>query len=713
MNTMKFSQMLTDSAAIYEYKNIDEFCQKLSDNDFELIHTGKKEKIDYYNIPASFDIETSSFYEGKEKRATMYIWQLGIAGYCIYGRTWSEFDDTMERIKETLKLSDKKYMPIYVHNLSYEFQWIMKRMSFSDVFALENRKVLRAKTTDGFEFRCSYLLSGLSLAKVGENLLKYKCNKMVGDLDYDLVRHSGTPLSDKELGYCINDIRVVMAFVQEEIENNGDITKIPMTKTGYVRNFCREFFLHEGDKNHSGKSSKEAKKYRDLIKSLTMAPDEYEQLKRGFQGGFTHADASKCGRTYKDIDSMDFTSSYPAVMLSEKFPMSSGTLIKYPTVEQFNYYKKYFCCIFDCKFNNIQLINLQDAPIGASHCWNIKKPIIDNGKIFYAETLTTTITEQDFYIYQKFYKWDTIQVANLRFYTKGYLPKNFILAIIDLYKAKNELKDVEGKEQEYQLKKGMLNSCYGMAVTDPVRDIIEFDISKGEWKEAKKNDTNKMIEQYNKSKKRFLFYPWGIWVTAYARRNLFSGIYSLGDDYIYSDTDSVKFQNYENHKEYFEKYNTWIEKRLFAMCDFYGIDHDEIRPKTIKGKEKMLGVWDYDGHYDRFKTLGAKRYLVETNGKYKLTVSGLNKKTAIEYMKEQGDPFEFFEEGMKIDGEHTGKLTHFYIDDETSGIVEDYEGNPMQYHELSSIHMEKAEYNLDMHGFIDFINFIRGYRERI
>lgn len=223
-----------------------------------------------------------------------------------------------------------------------------------------------------------------------------------------------------------------------------------------------------------------------------------------------------------------------------------------------------------------------------------------------------------------------------------------------------------------------------------------------------------MIEQYNKSKKRFLFYPWGIWVTAYARRNLFSGIYSLGDDYIYSDTDSVKFKNYENHKEYFERYNIWVTNRLFAMCDFYGIDHDELRPKTIKGKEKMIGIWDYDGHYDRFKTLGAKRYLVEYNGKYKLTVAGLNKEKAMSYIETQGDPFEFFKEDMEIDGEHTGKLTHTYIDDETSGIVTDYEGNPMQYHELSSIHMEKAEYNLSMSDdFLKFINFIRGYRERI
>ena len=34
-----------------------------------------------------------------------------------------------------------------------------------------------------------------------------------------------------------------------------------------------------------------------------------------------------------------------------------------------------------------------------------------------------------------------------------------------------------------------------------------------------------------------------------------------------------------------------------------------ISPKTIKGETKTLGVWDFDGFYTDFKTLGAKRYI--------------------------------------------------------------------------------------------------------
>ena len=45
------------------------------------------------------------------------------------------------------------------------------------------------------------------------------------------------------------------------------------------------------------------------------------------------------------------------------------------------------------------------------------------------------------------------------------------------------------------------------------------------------------------------------------------------------------------------------------MCNYYDFDLDLLAPVTKDGKEKIIGIWDLDGHYKRFKTLGAKRYL--------------------------------------------------------------------------------------------------------
>ena len=77
---------------------------------------------------------------------------------------------------------------------------------------------------------------------------------------------------------------------------------------------------------------------------------------------------------------------------------------------------------------------------------------------------------------------------------------------------------------EYLGSKEMVNAAYGMTVTDICRDEIIYDeSSQMDWEKQKPNIED-AIEKYNKSARRFLFYPWGVWVTAYARRNLFSGL---------------------------------------------------------------------------------------------------------------------------------------------------------------------------------------------
>lgn len=252
-----------------------------------------------------------------------------------------------------------------------------------------------------------------------------------------------------------------------------------------------------------------------------------------------------------------------------------------------------------------------------------------------------------------------------------------------------------------------------MSVTDPVRDDHPY--IGNEWQEDEKRNVEKEIEKYNKSSARFLFYPWGVFVTAYARRNLFSGIMECKNDYIYSDTDSIKIRNANQHKKYFDEYNRLIIEQLKRACDFHKYPYDLISPKTIKGVEKPLGVWDFDGHYSRFKTLGAKRYMVQysddpRNGddrnKINLTVSGLNKKIVVPYMIEKygENIFDAFSNQLYIPKGKTGKLNHTYIDNEISGDVVDYLGNKGHYHELSCVHLDDADYSLSMsQEYVDYL----------
>lgn len=661
----------------------------------------------YFNVPAAFDIETTSFYDKGEKVGLMYAWVFGLYGLVIIGRTWMEFENLLNRLSEILDLGERKRLIVYVHNLQFDFQFFRSHFEFEKVFATDRRKPLYALASNGVEFRCSYMLSGYNLETVGKNLLKYKVEKMTGDLDYNLIRHPETVLYPKELGYIMCDAKVVMAYIAEEIERMGGISKLPLTKTGYVRKYCRNACFYDPETGRKDKHKTLA--YRDIMKRLTLDPDLYKRLQQAFCGGFTHANSIHVNRILKDVTSYDFTSSYPAVMVAERYPMGRPELIDCSslTSEQFYKYLELYCCVF-----TIHIFNLQERPevfenyISRSKCIKCENPVINNGRLVSADYCEVTITEVDFEIIQKLYTWTGFRISNLYIFQRGFLPKDFVLSILDLYKNKTMLKGVDGKEVEYMVSKGMLNATFGMSCTNPLREINDYI---DDWLEPREPDAETELNRYNKKVSRFLYFAWGVYITAYARKNLFSGILEAGEDYIYSDTDSIKLINAEKHREYFDNYNRNILAKLHYALECQGIDPEYIAPETIKGEKKPLGVWDYDGHYKRFKTLGAKRYMVENDqGELSLTVSGINKKVAIPYLtkkyKSNNEIFKQFKHGMTVPAGSSGKNTHIYIDTLKTGTVTDYLGKRYKYKEKTGIHLEAAEYRLSIHG--DFMGYI-------
>lgn len=167
----------------------------------------------------------------------MYAWMLGINDQVMLGRTWEEYDAVMEKLRIVLGLCQTRRLVLYVHNLGFDYQWICRRHNWTQVEALKQREPFLALTDTGFEFRCSFSISHMNLAGVGQEC---GLEKAVGDLDYRVIRHSGTPLSPQEIHYCVRDVQVVMAYIRKKISQDGDITKISRTQTGYVRKYCRK-----------------------------------------------------------------------------------------------------------------------------------------------------------------------------------------------------------------------------------------------------------------------------------------------------------------------------------------------------------------------------------------------------------------------------------------------------------------------------------------
>lgn len=680
---------------------------------FDVIKTNKK--VSYLNIEAAFDIETTSTTLGEEKVAFMYVWQFGIGfGNTIYyGRTWAEFAELCDLLQQTYDLGFDRRLVVYVHNLGYEFQFMRKYFKWVDTFSLDERKPVKVTCTQGIEFRDSYALSGFSLANTAKNLSKHKLKKALGDLDYSLIRTHLTPLTDEELNYCELDIAIVLAYINEQIEQCGNIAKIPMTNTGRVRKYVRNGCYYT-NKSHGKTSKGKYIRYRKVMEDLTLTDDDYRQLKQAFMGGFTHANAIHSGVLLENVSSVDFTSSYPSVMLSERFPMSRFRPIKVENDAHFKQLCADYAVLFNIKFENIRPKIRQENYISESKCIDLKNPVINNGRIVEADSLSMVLTEIDLGIINQCYEYDSYMLSNVKYAHKDYLPKAIIESVLQLYQDKTELKDVQGSEAEYMLAKGMLNSIYGMCVTDPVKEVATYN-NKTFWGKEPTSVTD-CITAYNESKNRFLFYGWGVWITAYARKNLWTGILAVGDDYVYSDTDSLKLLNYDDHIGYIDWFNNQIVAKMTAMCKAMKLSTDLLNPKTKDGVVKMMGVWDFEGTYPLFKTLGAKRYLLESRGKLQLTVAGLSKQNGINYMLEKNGGnhrkvFDDFNDDLYIPSANTGKMTHTYIDTLNEFEIVDYMGQLAFVSTESGIHLEPCDFTLSIsNAYMTFIKNLRlGY----
>lgn len=683
--------------------------------DVKNIKRFKKNKTEFYNYPVAFDIETSSFRdEDGEPRACMYVWQMcfGDSDFIVVGRTWEEWLDFIKLIRKTFHLKKDRILVIYVHNLAYEFQWIRTFFKWQKVFSLDKRVPLYARTNFGIEFRCSYRLSGYSLSTLAKNLTRHEMRKL-DTLDYKLIRHSKTPITELEMDYNIEDVRIVCAYISERLEIDGNITKIPLTKTGYVRNACKIACYGE---NH--KATKYYR-YREEMQRLTMDVEEYLLMRCAFMGGFTHANSWYVGQTITDgVTSQDFTSSYPYVMFAEKYPWSKGKLC-YPDIEEVMKNLNTYAWILDLELYDIESKIIQEDFLPFSRCVKCQNYVLNNGRINRAGYVHVVLTSVDLEILLKTYRFNGgIKIVRAYKYFLKYLPTDFVDEMLSYYENKTTLKGVAGKEEEYLYFKEQLNSTYGMAVTSPIRPTINYTDS-DEW-ESEEIDVTHGVEKYNKNPNRFIPYIVGVFVTAYARRNLWSGILAVGDDYVYADTDSIKMLNYESHKDYFEEYNKEVMNKLQRACDYHGFDISRVTPKTVKGVTKILGVWDFDGFYTRFKTLGAKRYMTEEDGDISLTVSGLNKKQAIPYLLNKYgrdkifDAFtddEFGIDNMVIPAGHSGRMVSTYIDEETQGTVTDYLGNVGTYHEHTSINLEESTYTLSLAK--DYYMFLLGIRKEV
>lgn len=540
------------------------------------------------------DIETSTLFNNDNEPTAVWL----SYGYCIlydkkanekevcYFREWKTLKSFFDKISFTF--FGKKIL-CFVHNLGYEFDFLIKNVSPVESFLTNStHSVISAKLTayPEIEFRCSYKLTGISLRKLGSMI---GIDKLDSDYRFILPKDS---ITDDEKYYCKRDCDVVAIYISKFLlKEYGKFIDCPLTKTGRVRITYKKYY-EEYAKNHNIE--------------WDYYPDEdcYNALNDAFSGGISTSNPLFTGMIIKNVDSYDITSSYPFAQLSEEFP--------YTIKRKYNFTKKDInnkFWIAKIKFNNItSKYNWGWLSISKMNDYDALSTVFFNGKLIQSNYIIRTITNVDYLSILDTYNFDDIEILEFYEMSKyGEMPKPYIDTIKIYAEKKHILKEKlhnmdENSDEyldtykEYMDAKGDFNSIYGMCVQKIIREEYTID-ENFEW-HIKKTQYTKPDKKH--MKRSFLF---GVYITAYARRNLLKAIVTnCPYTFIYCDTDSIK---YIKQKEFIDT------NKEHKYIDF---------PYLAK-----IGRFDYEGQYSKFITYGAKKYCVEKEGATKTIVAGLPK----------------------------------------------------------------------------------------
>lgn len=570
----------------------------------------RKNRKAYINQLLTFDIESTTI-ECEKPYGFMYAWQMCIENRVLFGRTWQQFIAFIKALVIAQRVTPANKLVIWVHNLSYEFQFIKNFFEWDNVFAKDSHKVLRAETKDGVEFRCSYFLTNKSLYKFCSGAKNHLyCKKDGEKFDYKKIRTADTPLTNYENEYRFCDVRGLSEAL-EDLLIDDNLATIPMTSTGYVRRNCRNA-MRKNPKN------------RKLFRKMQITKEVYLLLEDLKRGGNTHASRFLAGKILENIQNWDITSDYPFQMCTKLFPSSAFMRIgRINSREELHQYFEKYCCIFRCGFENIRIKNDQPVPyISYSKCLKYSNDcIVYNGRLLSGSAIQIALTEIDFKLIERMYDFDRIYITDFNIAQKAPLPRELVDEIILYFTRKTQLKGVD--PYEYAKSKELLNAIFGMMFTNPVHESWEL-TDNMEWEKVVP-DIEEALNKYFNSRNSFLPPQWGCYVTAYAREQLQEIIDITGRDTVYNDTDSNKcLGDYTKEvSKLNEKYQRQAEK----------VGAYATRPD---GTIDYMGVFDHEKSYDRFRSWGAKKYAYEIDGGLHITVAGLNKEKGADYLKTHG-----------------------------------------------------------------------------
>ena len=625
----------------------------------------RRKKRLYCLEPVYLDIETSNNHADDPKDLITWVSSIQVLfnGHYFLLRTPEELIQFYNVLYMELGLmhDPETEIPVklitLIHNASYDLSYLVPYfMQYLPKYEKDNSQGIiegvnkyLSYQQGALEWRCTYRLSNMSLAKWSQELdVEHK--KQVGLYDYDKIIYQDDELDEDSKKYDKYDVLSLRDCYEANNKYHGDdVVSCPLTFTGYVRRDLRR--ACKRDKYYKSKY---------FTKTKLDAPLYYAYLK-SYAGGVTHNNrfyknkVIQAGKSYPYfgrqiyvpiIGHRDFKSHYPSQMSCYPFPTGKPSLLY--DVDMFDnaitiqdilsYYPKY-SAMSVIRFYSAELSDKRISMpfMQFSKCYNgsFDKKRLDNGRviylkgqwIMYVDNLTLQILSEQYNL-----EYEVLKVWLIK---NGQLPKP-ILEIVDKYfKGKsdkknivNELTEAYGKLDprtvsanfDLSQNKVLLNSIYGCTATNPLRDQYEinedyeFCIKKcyGTFDEIQDG-----LDEYYKGYNNFLAYQIGCTVTSLARFELYEFIKAIGYEYIlYCDTDSAFYIKTDE-----------TERRI---AELNAIKRQNAHYVTLdNGKVEYYDEFTPEPDCIAFKGLHSKCYGVVTSKGLELTIAGVPARTLI------------------------------------------------------------------------------------
>lgn len=555
---------------------------------------------------AVLDTETS---HSDLETGWIYQWAVKWAGIYIYGRKPTELIELLQKIRKKYDLDDKRRIIFYIHNASYDLQYLKEYLlQYDDRMKVMATDAHTFLITDvcGFRILCSYKLSNMGLDMFSKTYAD-RYVKAVGEIDYTVVRYQDSILNEDDWFYMFSDVASQYDALQGYLKINGydRAYKAPYTSTGFVRANCR-------------KASTKSLNWHRKFKVSALNLEQYQLCRQAFMGGITICSWLWEGETIRvghngvrKIGHKDFTSSYPARQMLDYFPV--GRPFWFGEISDNDIFESVlnnYCCIFLLHLEGVHIKEGITAPyIPSSKCISLINPLKINGKVIYADSLTIAVTEIDYKWIKRQYTAESKAVTNMLCFNRGAAPDWLKAEVMKYFTMKCT---TDKKTTLYDWVKALLNSIYGMSATSICRDTWDFTegiITKG------KADFNKQLNHFYNSRNSFMPYQIGVYTTAHARNALMEMIECVGyDKFLYCDTDSVFYISTEENEKALAAMNEEIKTRAAAAGAYYG--------------NKILGLATDEPELTAFRGLHAKCYAVEEKEKgLKVTIAGIPKRS--------------------------------------------------------------------------------------